>query len=144
MVISRTASIQLTLSQRYKLYRIRHRALPFEACALLLGTYKNKNSIAIVSYIAEMENIAKSSSAFAMDPEQQYAILSAASKDNLEQVGVFHSHPAAPMPSHWDLEYMKYNPCVWVIDGIVGTRHRMKAFQMHEGQLLQIRIINVP
>lgn len=141
MVIPRIALIQLTLSHRRKLHRIRDQATPFEACALLLGTYQKQNAIAVVNRIAEMENIAKSSSTFAMDPEQQYKILSEAEQDNLEQVGVFHSHPAAPNPSHWDLEYMKFNPCVWVIDGIVGTRRRMKAFQMLEDQVFPVRIL---
>ncbi|MFX1562904.1 MAG: M67 family metallopeptidase [Promethearchaeota archaeon] len=141
MVIPRVALIQLTLSHQRKLYRIRQQATPFEACALLLGTYQKQNTLAIVNRIAEMENIAKSSSTFAMDPEQQYQILSEAARDNLEQVGVFHSHPAAPNPSHWDLEYMRFNPCVWVIDGIVGTRHKMKAFQMIKDQVFPVRIL---
>jgi len=140
MMIPRIKSIHLTFSQRRQLYQIRQQAQPLEACALILGTYQKENTIAVAKRIVEMENVAKSSSTFSMDSEQQYEILSAAAQENLEQVGIFHSHPAAPSPSSWDLQYMKFNPCVWVIDGIVVARHRMKAFQMLDDQLYQVHI----
>lgn len=143
-MIPRVKTIHLTFSHRKQLYQIRQQAQPLEACALILGTYQKEKAIAVAKQIVEMENVAKSPSTFAMDSEQQYEILSAAAQDNLDQVGVFHSHPAAPSPSSWDLEYMKFNPCVWVIDGIVGLRHRMKAFQMLDDQLCRVRIKIIP
>ncbi|MFX0169816.1 MAG: M67 family metallopeptidase [Candidatus Hodarchaeota archaeon] len=144
MAIPRITRIQLTSAHRRQLYGIRRRALPYEGCGLLLGTYTQKGLVAQVVRIAETENAAKSSSTFAIDPEHQYCILTAASKDGLEQVGIYHSHPAPPTPSAWDLEFMEYNPCVWVIDGIQGDRFRMKAYQLWQGVLVGVQIKITP
>ena len=140
MAILHVATIRLTVTQRRQLYAIRRRASPHEAAALLLGTFNKNLGMALVHRVVEMENIARSTSTFELDPEQQYCVLTAAAKENLEQVGIFHSHPAPPKPSGWDLEYMRFNPCVWIIDGIQGLRHRMKAYQLIEGQLYPVEI----
>jgi proteasome lid subunit RPN8/RPN11 len=144
MAIPHIARIQLTSLHRRQLYGIRRRALPHEGCALLLGRYYEKEAIARVVRIAEMENIARSISSFEIDPEQQYCILTAAAKEGLEQVGIYHSHPAPPTPSASDLEFMEFNPCVWVIDGILKERFRMKAYQLWQGFLISVEIQTVP
>ncbi len=140
MALRRIAQIQITSSHRRQLYGIRRRALPNEGCAILLGVYEEHGSVARVYRIAETENTAKSPSTFAIDPEHQYCILTAAAKEGLEQVGIYHSHPAPPTPSKWDLEYMEFNPCVWVIDGIQGDRFRMKAYQLWQDFLIPVQI----
>ena len=144
MAIPRITQIQLTSAHRRQLYGIRRRALPYEGCGLLLGTYTHGGSVARVMRVAETENTAKSSSTFAIDPEHQYCILTAAAKEGLEQVGIYHAHPAPPTPSGWDLEFMEYNPCVWVIDGIQGDRFRMKAYQLWQGVLVSVQINTKP
>ncbi|MHA2426628.1 MAG: M67 family metallopeptidase [Candidatus Hermodarchaeia archaeon] len=144
MAQPRVARIQLTSLQRRQLYGVRRRAWPNEGCALLLGTFSEGGLIARVFRIAETKNIANSMSAFEIDPEHQYCILAAASKEGLEQVGIYHSHPAPPEPSESDLEFMKYNPCVWVIDGKKRLRFRMKAYQLWQGFLLSVDIDIVP
>ncbi len=134
-------TIQLTRGQRQKLYAIRRRADPFEGCALLLGTFREEDNTAIVLQVVEMENIAQSSSSFAIDPEHQYRILTIASLNDLELVAIFHSHPAPPRPSGHDLEFMAYNPCAWVIDGISRDgRHSMRAYQFIEEHLFEVTI----
>jgi proteasome lid subunit RPN8/RPN11 len=140
VVAPRITKLTLTLRQKRQLYGIRRRAAPHEGVALLLGTYEHKRTCAKVIRISEMENVAQSSSTFAIDPEHHYVILTAAIKDNLEQVGIYHSHPAPPYPSGWDLEYMEYNPCVWIIDGIVGSRHQMRAYQLIDGEVYEVQI----
>ena len=137
----RIKTIQLTSNQRQKLYAIRRRADPFEGCALLLGAFREEDSTAIVIQVVEMENVAQSSSSFAIDPEHQYRILTTASLNNLDLVGIFHSHPAPPHPSGHDLEFMMYNPCAWVIDGVSRDgRHSMRAYQFIEEQLHEVTI----
>ncbi|MFW9830666.1 MAG: M67 family metallopeptidase [Candidatus Thorarchaeota archaeon] len=140
MVIPRVARIQLTPLHRRQLYGIRRRAYPYEGCALLLGTYNEAELTARIVRIAETTNIAQSESSFEINPEHQYCILTAASKEGLEQVGIYHSHPAPPEPSGSDREFMKFNPCVWIIDGIQENRFRMKAYQLWEGFLLSVEI----
>lgn len=143
MAVPRVARIQLTALHRRQLYGIRSRAYPNEGCALLLGTYSEQGLIAQVMRVAETENIAQSQSSFEIDPEHQYCILTAAAKEGLEQVGIYHSHPAPPEPSGSDLEFMRFNPCVWVIDGPQKKRFRMKAYQLWEGFLLSVEIQTV-
>jgi proteasome lid subunit RPN8/RPN11 len=87
-----------------------------------------------------MENTDESTSEFAVDPEHQYQVLEAATRDRLEQVGIFHSHPAPPYPSTRDLQFMEHNPCVWIIDGIQNQRHAMKAYQLLGGRLHDVPI----
>jgi proteasome lid subunit RPN8/RPN11 len=144
MTLPRVARIQLTALQRRQLYSVRRRAWPLEGCALLLGTYNEKDLTARVVRIAETKNIAKSIAAFEIDPEHQYFILTAAAKEGLDQVGIYHSHPALPEPSGSDLEFMTYNPCVWVIDGRKRLRFRMKAYQLWQGFLLSVDIDIIP
>jgi proteasome lid subunit RPN8/RPN11 len=134
----------MTPLHRRQLYAIRRRAWPHEGCALLLGTYREHGLIARVLRVAEAENIAKSPAAFQIDPEHQYAILTSAAEEGLEQIGIYHSHPAPPEPSGSDLEFMEYNPCVWIIDGMKRLRFRMKAYQLWQGFLLSVDIDIVP
>jgi hypothetical protein len=35
---------------------------------------------------------------------------------------------------------MEHNPCAWVIDGIQGVRHAMKAYQLLASRLHDVRI----
>ncbi len=134
-------TIQLTRVQRRRLYGIRRRADPHEGCALLLGTFREESATAVVIQVVEMENITQSSSSFAIDPEHQYRILTTASLNNLELVAIFHSHPAPPRPSGHDLEFMAYNPCTWIIDGVSRDgRHSMRAYQLIEEQLYEVTI----
>ncbi len=134
-------TIQLTRAQRQKLYAVRRRAGPFEGCALLLGTFREDDNTAIVIQVVEMENIAQSSSSFAIDPEHQYRILTTASLNNLDLVAIFHSHPAPPHPSGHDIEFMTYNPCTWIIDGVSRDgRHSMRAYQLIKEQLHEVTI----
>jgi proteasome lid subunit RPN8/RPN11 len=143
MIPPRIARIQLTTLQRRQLYGIRRRALPKEGCALLLGTYIDQGLTAKVVRVAETKNIAQSVAAFEIDPEHQFSILSGAADEGLEQVGIYHSHPAPPEPSASDLEFMQYNPCVWVIDGLKRLRFRMKAYQLWQGFLISVDIKTV-
>lgn len=143
MALPRIAQIQLSSMQRRQLYGIRRRALPNEGCAILLGTYSEQSLSARVIRVAEVENIAQSAASFEIDPEHQYCILTAAAEEGLDQIGIYHSHPAPPSPSASDLEFMKFNPCVWVIDGTEGERFRMRAYQLWQGFLLTVEIQSI-
>jgi proteasome lid subunit RPN8/RPN11 len=45
-------------------------------------------------------------------------------------VGIFHSHPAEPMPSLIDKKFMEINPVVWIIYST--TTHRSSAYIFEE------------
>jgi proteasome lid subunit RPN8/RPN11 len=49
----------------------------------------------------------------------------------LQVIGIFHSHPAKPLPSSTDKEFMELNPVIWVIYST--TEDRFKAFVSDNG-----------
>lgn len=93
-------------------------SLPYEGCALMLGTWVEDQ--AEVKEIILEENVDHSSVQFSIDPEHLYEAYMEAERKGMEIVGIFHSHPAPSYPSGLDLEYMKVNPVAWVILG--GSR----------------------
>lgn len=107
---------------------------------MLLGVLQVKGTRAVVKRVVEMENVEQSASQFAIDPEREYQVLEAAAQDQLDLVGIFHSHPAPPYPSVRDLQFMEHNPCTWVIDGIQGVRHALKAYQLIAGRLHDVQV----
>jgi proteasome lid subunit RPN8/RPN11 len=107
---------------------------------MLLGVYQVKGTRAVVRQVVEMENVEPSATQFAINPEREYQVLEAAAQAGLDLVGIFHSHPAPPHPSARDLQFMEYNPCPWVIDGVQGLRHMLKAYQMIDGCLHNVAI----
>jgi len=110
---------------------------------MLLGSIQGKGARVVVKRVVEMENVEQSASQFAIDPEREYQVLEAAAQDKLDLVGIFHSHPAPPYPSVRDLQFMEINPCTWVIDGIQGVRHRLKAYQLVAGHLRDVQVLTV-
>ena len=143
MPVPRIWTIRITRPQRRQLYRIRRRVTPLEGVALLFGIYEDANTAVRVVRIVEMENVAQSKATFAIDPEEQFRVISEAENQGLLLVGIYHSHPAPPKPSGWDLEYMAYNPVVWIIDGVSIIARRMRAYQLLEGKLHSVRIQTV-
>jgi proteasome lid subunit RPN8/RPN11 len=115
---------------------------PLEGCGVLFGhTDKNK---AILDSVIETENSAENPSMrFYIDPELFYKILTNAEEQGLEFLGIFHSHPAEPNPSPWDLEYMKLHQNVWIIIQSFKRdvrKPKMKAFQWYEEQLFSVNM----
>ena len=110
---------------------------------MLLGVLQVKGTRVVVKRIVEMENVEQSASQFAIDPEREYQVLEAAAQDKLDLVGIFHSHPAPPDSSARDLQFMEHNPCTWVIDGIQGVRHTLRAYQLIAGHLHDVRVQTV-
>ena len=107
---------------------------------MLLGVFQAQGARAVVRRIVEMENVERSPSQFAVDAEREYQVLEAAAEEKLDLVGIYHSHPAPPYPSAQDLRFMEYNPCTWVIDGIQGVRHAVKAYRLVAGRLHSVRV----
>jgi len=107
---------------------------------MLLGVPQAKGTRVVVKRVVEMDNVEQSASRFAIDPEREYQVLQAAAQDRLDLVGIFHSHPAPPYPSVRDFQFMEHNPCTWVIDGIQGQRHALKAYQLIAGRLQDVQV----
>ena len=63
-----------------------------------------------------VENESKTGhTAFSVNPEIEYELLIEAEEQGEDLVGIYHSHPAPPVPSETDLRNMRLNPVIWLI-----------------------------
>ena len=134
--------VVLTDDIKQKMINVARRSFPLEGCGVLFGHIDNNK--AIITSVIETENSAENPSVrFYIDPELFYTILTNAEEQGLEFLGIFHSHPAEPNPSPWDLEYMKLHQNVWIIIQSFKQDERnlkMKAFQWYEEQLFDVHL----
>ena len=101
---------------------------PVEACALLFG--KLAGDKATVTKVVVARNILESSTRFEVDPMFVFSTFEQAEKEDLDFVGLFHSHPAPVTPSVIDLRYMKlWGSAIWLIlstfDGEIAAFQKM-------------------
>ncbi len=97
---------------------------PIEACALLFG--KLSYDEAVVKKVEFVPNKLQSPVKFQIDPKKVAAAFTEAEKEDLEFIGIFHSHPASAEPSSIDIEGMKlWGDTLWLIlslaDGELAT-----------------------
>jgi proteasome lid subunit RPN8/RPN11 len=86
---------------------------PLEKCAILIGK-RNNNQFNILE-VLPMDNDDKSETSFAINEDKLFAVYKQTESINLAVVGVYHTHPSAPMPSKTDIKYMEINPIPWII-----------------------------
>ena len=115
------------------------KALPLEAVALLFGHVKDTE--VLVTRLEFLENVAASTTSFAVDPEREYHLLMEAEERGEEMVGIFHSHPAPPKPSSRDLRNMRLNPVVWAIASKSTGAWETSAFLLEGENLIDVRIV---
>jgi len=101
---------------------------PVEACALLFG--KLAGDRATITKVVVARNILESSTRFEVDPMFVFSTFEQAEKEDLDFVGLFHSHPAPVTPSVIDLRYMKlWGSAIWLIlstlDGEIAAFQKM-------------------
>ncbi|MHA1130091.1 MAG: Mov34/MPN/PAD-1 family protein [Candidatus Helarchaeota archaeon] len=111
---------------------------PYEACALLLGRFKN--STAQVDEIILTPNSSKSRVHFEIEPELLLKILLKAEEKQKDLVSIFHSHPTTPYPSGIDIPYMQnYPDTVWLILGLPRTEP-MHGYQWIDGKIVEVKV----
>ena len=114
------------------LKREARKAHPVEACALLFGKLTRKE--AVVERVVVTPNVLESSVRFEIDSKAFYDAFTKASKDGLDFIGFFHSHPAPAEPSSVDLQFMRlWDDAVWLI--FSSTSDTFAAFQMRNGSV---------
>lgn len=135
-------SILIKKSFVEKLVEFAIETYPIESCALFIGDIVDEK--ATVDEIIFSENIDKSQVSFSIEPEFLYKVYIKAEKQNKSITGIFHSHPTISEPSSVDYRYMKYNPVVWVILGILDIKNvkneDMKAFQYWNDSINEVNI----
>jgi proteasome lid subunit RPN8/RPN11 len=110
-------------------------SLPEEACGLLGGKSDR------VFIVLPIDNIAQSPVSFRMDPRQQVEGLIQLEREDLELVGIYHSHPNGPaLPSDSDLKEAAYPEAAFLIWSISDGEWQCNAFALFPGGARDIPI----
>jgi proteasome lid subunit RPN8/RPN11 len=56
----------------------------------------------------------------------------------MEIVGIYHSHPARPIPSKVDLGYMKWSAPVWLI--VSSLNWKYGAYRLQDGSPVEVEV----
>lgn len=136
--------MQYTLHLRNRDLNLLHthagNCLPLESVALLFGVIKGH--LLVVTRIECVRNESdKAATSFCVNPEEEYQLLIDAEARGEELVGIFHSHPAAPIPSSSDLDNMRLNPVVWLIASKASGAWSSKGFVLDDADEIPIMII---
>ena len=103
--------------------------LPNEACGLLGGQVHGSDRIA--QLVIPVENMLHSPVRFRMDPLKQLEAFQYIESQNMELVGIFHSHPTGPdAPSQTDLAEFYYPGVAVLIWSPGGDGWRVRAFRI--------------
>jgi len=128
-------SIVLAQKEKDKLVTHAISEQPSESCAMLFGKKVGDNWN--VKEVFLTQNIDDSQTNFTISPEELLKGYQIAEKNQLEVVGIFHSHPNSDaIPSNTDKKFMQNNPVPWII--FSGVNNNLKAY------LLDSDIIEIP
>jgi proteasome lid subunit RPN8/RPN11 len=127
--------------ERQHIVILREEALkvhPVEACALLFGRVDSNE--AHVSKVAIAPNKLQSTVRFEINPETVFKELNEAEREELDFIGLFHSHPAPTPPSLTDQKGMKlWGDAIWLI--LSSTKGNLGAYKLMNGEVIEIPII---
>ena len=112
--------IVLTQKEKDKLVSHAIKQQPNESCAMLIGKKVGDNWN--VKEVFLTKNIDDSQTNFTISPEELLKGYQIAEKNQLEVVGIFHSHPNSDaIPSNTDKKFMQNNPVPWIIFSTVNN-----------------------
>ena len=128
-------SIVLAQKEKDKLVTHAISEQPSESCAMLFGKKVGDNWN--VKEVFLTQNTDDSQTNFTISPEELLKGYQIAEKNQLEVVGIFHSHPNSDaVPSNTDKKFMQNNPVPWII--FSGVNNDLKAY------LLDSDVIEIP
>lgn len=117
-------------------------SLPNESCALLLGNNTNKeNEIQVIETLSMKNSDASPTTRFRIDSQELINGYLRAEKMGLNVVGIFHSHPAPPIPSSTDKIFMEINPVVWLIYSTLTNESRAYIYEQKKVREVRLRVI---
>lgn len=117
-------------------------SLPNESCALLLGNNTNKeNEIQVIESLSMKNSDALPTTRFRIDSQELINGYLRAEKMGLNVVGIFHSHPAPPIPSSTDKIFMEINPVVWLIYSTLTNESRAYIYEQKKVREVRLRVI---
>jgi len=131
-------SVVLAQKEKDKLVTHAISEQPSESCAMLFGKKIGDNWN--VKEVFLTQNIDDSQTNFTISPEELLKGYQIAEKNQLEIVGVFHSHPNSDaIPSNTDKKFMQNNPVPWII--FSGVNNDLKAYLLNSTIIkIQIKI----
>ncbi|HKG72301.1 MAG TPA: M67 family metallopeptidase [Nitrososphaeraceae archaeon] len=139
------SQIQSFILNQFELERLACLArdsLPNESCALLLGNYTNKeNEIQVIETLPMKNSDALPTTRFRIDSQELINGYLRAEKMGLNVVGIFHSHPAPPIPSSTDKIFMEINPVVWLIYSTLTNESRAYIYEQKKVREVRLRVI---
>lgn len=111
--------------------------LPNEGCGLLAGKDGK------VAKVYQMTNTDKSPVTFFMDPGEQFVAMKDMRQLDLDMVGIYHSHVAAPAyPSPRDVRLAYYPDVFHVIVSLApGESQEVRAFKIRDGTIYEEKIV---
>ena len=129
-------SIVLAQKEKDKLVTHAISEQPSESCAMLFGKKIGDNWN--VKEVFLTQNIDDSQTNFTISPEELLKGYQIAEKNQLEVVGIFHSHPNSDaIPSNTDKKFMQNNPVPWII--FSGLNNDLKAYLL-DSDVIEIQI----
>ena len=129
-------SIVLAQKEKDKLVTHAISEQPSESCAMLFGKKIGDNWN--VKEVFLTQNIDDSQTNFTISPEELLKGYQIAEKNQLEVVGIFHSHPNSDaIPSNTDKKFMQNNPVPWII--FSGVNNDLKAYML-DSTIIEIQI----
>ncbi|MHB1208382.1 MAG: M67 family metallopeptidase [Acidimicrobiales bacterium] len=112
------------------------RALPDEGCGLLLGT--SRGTDAVVTEIVPSENMAHSAKVYEIDSRVLLKAFRRADDEEIEVVGVFHSHTHSPAyPSPTDVQQAPDPAWHYVLVSLRDLPTVVKSYKIVNGEILE-------
>ena len=139
------SQIQSFIINQFELERLACLArdsLPNESCALLLGNNTDKeNEIQVIETLPMKNSDVLPTTRFRIDSQELINGYLRAEKMGLNVVGIFHSHPAPPIPSSTDKIFMEINPVVWLIYSTLTNESRAYIYEQKKVREVRLRVI---
>ena len=139
---SQIQSFIITQFQLERLASLARDSLPNESCALLLSNNTNKeNEIQVIETLSMKNSDESPTTRFRIDSQELINGYLRAEKMGLNVVGIFHSHPAPPIPSSTDKIFMEINPVVWLIYSTLTNESRAYIFEQKKIREVRLSVI---
>lgn len=123
--------LTITRAQLTEIEQQARRALPDEACGLIVGRVDSGDAAVTSIHASEGEN---SETSFEVDPALHIRLQRELRDSDIGIIGVYHSHPAgAAAPSARDAHDAAYPGWVWLITALEGGKPVTRAFLYRAG-----------
>ena len=111
------------------------RDFPNEACGILAGKGRK------VSKVYRMANTERGGMRYSMALKEQFDAARDMRSQNLEMVGIYHSHPnVRPYPSFRDIKLAMHPECSYMIVSLINGMPEVRSFRIIKGMVTEEEI----